>query len=129
MAFLLYDFVDSNGENVFKQWSLSLQKAERAKLNQKLDALEKHGDVLFPQMLTNTDTAGILKLRVKGQKQLRPMLCKGPVDVNGEFTLLLGAIEKDWKLIPKDADKLADKNRKKVKKEPSKYRVNHERVG
>lgn len=129
MAFLLYDFVDSNGENVFKQWSLLLQKAERAKLNQKLDALEKHGDALFPQMLTNTDTAGILKLRVKGQKQLRPMLCKGPVDVSGEFTLLLGAIEKDWKLIPKDADKLADKNKKKVKKEPLKYRVNHERVG
>ena len=61
--------------------------------------LEKEGSNLFPQMLCGTETPGILKLRVKGNVQLRPMLCRGPIEIDKEFTLLLGACEVGGKLV------------------------------
>lgn len=35
----------------------------------------------------------IYKLRMNGDRALRPLLCKGPIDMDREHTLLLGAIE------------------------------------
>jgi hypothetical protein len=40
----------------------------------------------------------IYKLVIHGQRMLRPMLCKGPFQMDTEFTLLLGAIEINSKL-------------------------------
>lgn len=101
---------------------------QRAKLNAKLDMLENNGDALFPLLLTGTDTPGILKLRVKGKVQLRPMLCKGPVDIDREYTLLLGAIEVGGKLIPDKADELANELKATIIASPATQRKNHERV-
>lgn len=126
-TFTLFDYNDENGYNDFKEWTIMLQKVERAKLNAKLDMLEKLGSDLFPQVLTGTDTAGILKLRIKGNVQLRPMLCKGPINSDKEFTLLIGAKERDSCLIPKNADKEAD-NRKKIITENPNRRCSHERI-
>lgn len=36
----------------------------------------------------------IYKLVIHGQRMLRPMLCRGPVNTDAEFTMLIGAIEK-----------------------------------
>ena len=128
MPFKLFDYCDADGLNDFKDWSKNLQSPQRGKLNAKLDMLALQGSSLFPEVLTGTDTAGILKLRVKGNVQLRPMLCEGPIDVTKEFTLLLGAIEVDGNLKPKKADQIANKRKNEVKKDHHHRRIDHERV-
>jgi len=125
---LLYDFVNSHSENEFKEWTQNLQKTQRAKLNEKLDKLEIYGDELHPEVLTGTPIAGISKLRIRGNVQLRPMLCKGPVDVGNEYTLLMGAKEVGGKLVPKDAPSKAGANKNEVIANPLKRRRKHERV-
>lgn len=129
MPFLLFDHVSADGDNTFLSWTRSLQTTQRAKLNAKLDMLSLHGCELLPNTLTGTDTPGILKLRVKGGVQLRPMLCKGPVATESEFTLLLGAKEIGGKLNPLKADELANDLKAEVIADPQHRRKNHERVG
>ena len=80
MIFSLFDYTSENSNNEIKEWTKGLQKTDRAKLNAKLDMLASKGHELFPHVLTDTPTPGILKLRVKGKVQLRPMLCKGPIN-------------------------------------------------
>jgi len=128
MPYKLFDYLSDNGLNEFKEWTQGLQKAQRAKLNQKLDALMLYGDVLYPEVLTGTDVAGIQKLRVKGNVQLRPMLTNGPIRVGKEYTLLLGAIEVGGKLKPSNAPQLANNNKDAVIENPTRRRIDHERV-
>lgn len=125
--FALFDYTDKNGKNDIKTWTLELEKSQRAKLNAKLDMLALQGHELFPQVLTGTDTPGILKLRVKGNVQLRPMLCQGPINHENEFTLLIGAIERDFRLIPEKADEKANE-RKTILIENPNRRCPHERI-
>ena len=125
--FKLYDYIDHDGNNDIKTWTLALQKVERAKLNAKLDMLEKLGSDLFPHVLTDTPTLGIHKLRVKGKVQLRPMLCKGPINNDSEFTLLIGAAERDSRLVPIKADEKANERKAMIIENP-KRRCTHERV-
>lgn len=125
--FTLFDYKNEKGSNDFKEWTKMLQKIERAKLNAKLDMLAKLGSDLFPQVLTGTDAPGILKLKVKGKVQLRPMLCTGPINNKAEFTLLLGAKERGSRLIPPKADEVAN-NRKKIIIENPNRRCPHERI-
>jgi hypothetical protein len=89
----LFDYVNEHGVNEIARWTRGLEKIQRIKLNQKLDMLQQHGPDLPPQLLAGPIFGHIYKLKVKGNVQLRPMLCKGPVDNDEEFTLLLGAIE------------------------------------
>jgi len=49
---------------------------------------------------------------------MRPMLCRGPIDNEAEYTFLLGATEKDWKL-PTGAKEQADKRRTIVINDPA----------
>lgn len=128
MPFLIYDFVNSNGQNEFKKWTVELQKKQRIKLNEKLDKLEIYGAALYPHMLSGTSVAGIQKLRVRGNVELRPLLCHGPVDVKNEFTLLMGAKEVEDELVPKNAASIADSKKSEVIKEPTKRRTEHEKV-
>ena len=128
MPFKLFDYCDATGKNIFKFWTTDLQSQQRAKLNAKLDMLMLLGNELFPEVLTGTDTPGISKLRIKGNVQLRPMLCDGPINNGKEFTLLLGAIEVGEKLKPKNADKIANKHKNEVKKDHHNRRVDHERI-
>lgn len=128
MIFKLFDYCNPAGENEFKTWTQALQPVQRGKLNAKLDMLKMLGDGLFPAILTGTDTPGILKLRIKGNVQLRPMLCKGPIDVDEEFSLLVGAIEVGRKLKPRNADVIGDGRKKEIRSDPDNRRVKHERV-
>ena len=128
MTFKLFDYFNPAGDNEFKTWTQALQPVQRGKLNAKLDMLKMLGDGLFPEILTGTDTPGILKLRIKGNVQLRPMLCKGPIDVDEEFSLLVGAIEVGRKLKPRNADVIANGRKKEIRSDPDNRRVKHERV-
>lgn len=56
------------------------------------------GESLRPNVLAGTDAAGISKLRVKSNVQLRPLLCRR--NETGCYILLTGAVEKDDVLKP-----------------------------
>lgn len=127
MSFLLYDYLNSAGQNEFQVWTETLQTKERAKLNQKLDMLEKSGDALFPHVLTGTPTPGVLKLRVKGSVQLRPLLCRGPLPSESAFTLLAGAKEVGSQLRPPGIDALAGQRKAEIIANPQR-RDNHVRI-
>ncbi|MEQ1637813.1 MAG: hypothetical protein ABL903_14105 [Methylococcales bacterium] len=127
MKFSLFDYTSENGNNEIKEWTKGLQKTDRAKLNAKLDMLALHGSELFPHVLTDTPTSGIQKLRVKGKVQLRPMLCKGPIDNEKEYTLLIGAMERDSKLVPDKADQIANERKQTIIKNFTR-RCPHERI-
>lgn len=127
MIFSLFDYTSENGNNEIKEWTKGLQKTDRAKLNAKLDMLASKGHELFPQVLTDTPTPGIQKLRIKGKVQLRPKLCKGPIDNEKEYTLLIGATERDSKFVPEKADQTANK-RKQIIIHNHNRRCRHERI-
>lgn len=118
MAFLLYDYLDARGNNLIAPWIGALQKAERAKLDERIHKLRNHGDELFPHILAGTDKPGILKLKVHGNVQLRPLLCKGPVLVHTEYTLLAGAKEVGSLLRPRDVTSTAVVRKTEVAGDP-----------
>lgn len=127
MAWELYDYVNRQGINEIAEWTLSLQKLQRKKLKAKLNMVMQAGTDLPPQLLAGTGTPHIYKLKVQGNPKLRPLLCKGPIDNNIEFTLLIGAKEIQFGYEPADALMKAMNNREEIIKEPSR-RALHERI-
>jgi hypothetical protein len=123
----IFDYVDPSEGNLIRTWAMRLQRKERAKLNQKLDSLSLHGPDLIPGVLSPTGVPAIFKLRVRGQVQLRPMLCEGPWGRIKEYTLLMGAVEKSADYVPKNAPLLAAKIRELLISD-AKRRTPHERV-
>jgi hypothetical protein len=103
----VYEYVGHDGSAPVSEWIESLQKKQRAKLKAKIQALRQYGGELPTTLLSDTSNPHIKKLRVRGNVQLRPLLCRGPASQAGdEFTLLAGATERDGVLAPATA--LAD---------------------
>ena len=128
MTWTIWEFLDGRGLGILEIWLLKkkIQKKARATLNQRIDWLRRFGPEA-PNLLAGPIYKHIYKLRVKAQGiQLRPMLCKGPIDNEREFTLLLGAIEKGNKLQPRDAPERAEVNREEILRDPLRRHV-HER--
>ena len=102
MAFSLYDFVDEDGESVISSWRSGLTTRSVARLDSKLHMLEISGPTLGPKLLAGPikKTRHIYKLIIHADVMLRPMLCKGPFQMETEFTLLVGAKEIQGRLIP-----------------------------
>ena len=118
----IYEYLHPQHGNLVKPWADGLQKKERAKLDNKVDALSEHGTDLIPGIVAPTGIASILKLKVQGQVKLRPMLCEGP---GGNcFTFLLGAKEIQWKYEPPDADKIAATYRQHLLANPTRRELN-----
>ena len=116
MAWRLYDYQNRRGENEIAAWTRGLQKKDRARLNEKLDRLAEHGTGLLPKLLSGPIKGHrhIYELKINGSVALRPLLCKGPEDMDGEFTILYGAFERDNRFDPADAPDRADDNREKL---------------
>ena len=109
-AIYLWDYVDGTGRNLIVEWLTAdrISLRDRAKLNQKLDSLLRIDfDLAVQTKLLARVGKYILKLRVFGEVQLRPMLCQGPIDLHGEYTLLAGAREVGGKLRPENVVALA----------------------
>ena len=125
----LYDFVDSRGNNIIKEWTQALEKRDRVRVRRKLDSLRLEGGALSPNLLADTGTPNIKKLRLTGRRvpTLRIMLCHGPLDLKAEFTLLKGATKKNGQLIPNNAIERAAQHREAVIADPSR-RCEHELV-
>lgn len=126
MPFQIYDFVNIDGLNEFREWTLTLEKNQCAKLNEKIDKLMIYGDALHPEMLTGTGVAGIKKLRCRGNVQLRPLLCNGPINIFLEYTMLMGAKEVGGKWVPKGAPTSANDKKAEVINNPNSRRMKHE---
>jgi len=109
---------------------MGLQKADLGRLNRNLRMLKDNGTDLGPKLLAGPirGHAHIYKIKINGTVALRPLLCRGPVDNSSEFTLLLGAFERDWKWIPPDAPSVAEARRKEILSDPRGRRCPHEQV-
>jgi hypothetical protein len=121
VVFALYDFTDSKKQSVIRTWISNerLTKRDIGQLNQKLDMLRVNGMGLQPKLLAGPIAKHIYKLRIHTDRTFRPMLCKGPFSNETEFTLLIGAIEVNFKLdtdpekaVSNRATLLADENRR-----------------
>lgn len=125
--FNLFDYKDSNGENIVQYWAdrVPVQKKDRGRLDSKIDMLERAGDSLPPKLLQSTKARHIMEITVNGQVALRVLLCRGPIVMKNEFTFLFGATEKDRKYNPKDALKRSDRNRTDLILNPN-QRCKHE---
>ena len=127
MSWAIYDYLHPTHGNLIKDWSLGLQKKERAKLNQKIDALAMYGTDLIPGIVAPTGVSSIFKLKVHGHVQLRPMLCEGPGTAELAFTFLLGAKEIQSEYEPRGAPQTAAEYRQDLMSYPERRRQ-HERV-
>ena len=102
-------------ENEIRSWLKDerVSVAQIAAFQDKIDTLEEQGPEMVPGFISETPVArNIYKMKVKGNKgskQLRPMCCRGPFGPN-EYTILVGAVEKDRKLIPADVKERAERN-------------------
>jgi hypothetical protein len=122
---LIYDYLHPTHGNLMRQWCSSLQKKERAKLDQKIDALSLHGKDLIPGIVVPTGEPCIYKLKVQGQVKLRPMLCEGPGNEQA-FTFLLGAREISWAYEPSGAPKTAGEYRDDLMRNPTRRTLHDE---
>jgi hypothetical protein len=126
MAWTLYEFLDTRGRGVIEVWlkDKRFSKEAIARLNQKIDLLEQSGPQLSPKLFAGTKGRHIFKLKVKAPKmQLRPLFCRGPLSTSTEFTLLLGAVERNNKFDPVDAPARAADNRQTILNDPQRRRL------
>ncbi len=124
----VFDYTDSNGNSVVHKWAdkMPMQPRERGRLDSRVDLLTRPEVDLPPGLLHPTSCKHIFHLTVNGQVALRPMLCRGPIRHQNEFTFLCGATEKDRKYVPRDAPMRAEENRTTLILHPHR-RCKHER--
>jgi hypothetical protein len=122
----LYDFVTEHGRNDIAEWIDQLQKPDRARLEQKLTRLVQISFELAKEthLLAGPVYRGIWKLRVNASVMLRPHLCKGPINKDHEYTLLVGAIESGDHL-PDHIEKTAFRRQGEVEADPLTRRISH----
>jgi hypothetical protein len=124
MPFALYDYCDQKG-NKIAEWGRGQPKSQLAKLNAKLDAIANAAPDLVDALLAGVNGYPHLrKIKIHGNPQLRPLLCKGPINNENEFTLLCGTREIQSKLQPSAS--LAEERRLALKEDATK-RCPHER--
>ena len=127
----LWDFLSARGENVILRWVKDerLTMRSRAVLNQKLERLcQMDFDLAIgTRLLAGPIYKHVYKLVIHSDVMLRPMLCRGPVENDSEYTLLLGAIEMGGKL-PLGSKEQAEENRNIVLANPETRRREHERI-
>ncbi len=112
VPYTLYDFTDRGGASVIASWRAGLTSRSRGQLDSKLNLLIASGMDLPPKLIASPikKTGHVYKLRIHADVMLRPMFCKGPFDMEREFTLLVGAIEIQSRLVP--GAEVAAENRK-----------------
>jgi hypothetical protein len=129
MPFQIFDYVDEQGRNDFKTWSKKLQPRQRARLDEKITLIELYDTELYSKLFSDAGIKGILKIKINiDGAQLRPLFCRGPIHAGKEYTFLLGAKERDWKLLPLDALNISVERKKLVIVDPATRRIKHERV-
>ena len=128
----LWDFVSASGRNEIREWLDSLPKGDRGRVAQKLGLLLR---IDFALLIHTSCLAGpiektgsIYKLRVRGDRNIQVLLCKGPDPqaMNTEYTLLVGATEPNRTLAPRGASDMALRYRSEILSDLERRRCPHE---
>jgi hypothetical protein len=128
MTWTLYDYVDRRGQNVIADWCRGLQKRDRIRLVKRMDILAESGHELCPGLVGPVhNSSHLYKIKVNGSIAVRLLICKGPLNMDDEYTFLLGAFERDDELPPgtlesaeeRRAEILKDKNRRCLHERPT----------
>lgn len=122
MAYDVCVYVDTDGSIPFYDWvkRQRIQKIQLAKFNRQMDRLQASGEVLRNDPLADCGRAGLSKYKIRGNVQLRPLLCvvygdTYHIDRNDIcYVFLNGCIEKDNDFIPGDARDVADDYKTKM---------------
>ena len=125
----LFDYCDGRGNDIARA-TRGLQKKERAKLARKFIALETNGqDELYPGLVSGPlrGARHIYEIKINGPVAVRPLLCKGPQNMNQEYTILMIAQERDNQWVPRNAPQIAENRRQEIITNPQR-RVRHERI-
>jgi len=106
-------FVSERGNREFDEWLSGLPAGPKAKIKKIITYLEITRIWNRPYAAKLKTTDKIWEIIAKSNNvQYRPLGCFGPK--NGEFTLLIGATERDRKLEPINAAKIAEERRKLI---------------
>jgi len=110
------DFTDDSGESVIREWLRGIADVQaRSDIQELIRRLEveKRPSLNDLKKLTQGDCKGIWELRIKcNGVQYRPLGYFGPW--KNQFTILVGATERDRKLVPRDACATARKRMRLV---------------
>ena len=120
----LYDFLDDRGRSVIQEWVRreKITVRDRAALNIRFKRIRQVDFALaHKSLISGPIYKHVYKCVIHGDVMLRPMLCRGPLKIEEEYTLLLGAIERDRKL-PKGSMEQAEQNRDTLIAYPTKRR-------
>ena len=97
-------------------------------MNQRIDILETKGKDFCPNLAGPLrGSPHVYKIRVNGNVAARLLLCKGPIQMETEYTLLMGAFERDDEL-PEGILERAESLRQEVIANPNERRGLHERA-
>jgi hypothetical protein len=129
MPWTLYDYRDRRGRNPVLEWCLRLQKPDLARMNFKMDVLAEKGKDLCPNFLAGPlrGSPHLYKIRINGKVAPRLLLCKGPINMETEYTFLLGEFERDDEL-PEGMLETAEAYRQEIIANPNERRRPHERA-
>src|SRR5437016_2292901 len=105
MPWALYDYRNHRGNNLIKEWCRRLQKRDLIKLTQRIDKLGESGHELCPGLAGPLhNSRHLYKIKINGNVAVRLFLCKGPIRMEAEYTLLLSAFEADDELPARTID-------------------------
>ena len=119
----IWEFLVDGQHHVIRKWldDEAISARDRAKLDFSLNRLRTLDFALVSSKLMAGPLKGskVYKLRLRCEnRELRPMLCRGPVESPLDYTLLHGALEIGNALRPSDAIDRADRNRKTLIAKP-----------
>lgn len=116
MSYAINVYIHTDNTKPYSEWEDELKRKHKlqfAKLNRQIDRLNLSGEALRHDPLSDCGVNGISKLKVRGNPQLRPLLCKVYGDnyhVNTEdyfYVFLVGAYEVSWQYVPSNAREMA----------------------
>ncbi|MBW7957194.1 MAG: type II toxin-antitoxin system RelE/ParE family toxin [Deltaproteobacteria bacterium] len=106
-------YIAKRGEDEFSKWLDNLPKKARAKIVRTLKYLEVTQYWERPSFSKLTGYKDLYEIRVKhNNNEYRPIGCYGPG--RGDFTILICAIEKGDKFIPREAPQIAVRRSKLI---------------
>jgi hypothetical protein len=99
----------------FSTWRVGLTKAERARLDEKMRLIQVVGTNAGCLDGPLRGHRHLYKIHVHGpHSALRPLLCRGPFDMNSEFTVLKPMRERGRKDEPPGARDEAERRRQAI---------------
>lgn len=119
MTRTIWDYVGRTGRNIIEEWAKPLSCRDQGALLQRLILLrQRDRQVALDTHLIAGPLRGqgnLYKLKAKGDCQLRPHLCTGPLYHEAEYTLLAGAVEIGNKLDPPNVVERAINHREELR--------------